>query len=89
MIEIGTAAFRLVLGRIVFADILLAGDNVVVIALAVRSLSARLQKKAIVWGTLAAVLFRIALTLVAARLLTQPYLKILGAIGAVLVVPIG
>jgi len=42
-----------------------------VIALAVRSLPAHLQKKAIIWGTLAAVLFRVALTLVAAQLLTQ------------------
>lgn len=78
--EIGSAAFWVALGQIIVADLLLAGDNAVVIALAVRSLPAELQKKAIIFGTVAAVAFRVALTLVAAQLLTQPWLKIVGAV---------
>jgi len=78
--DFGTAAFWVALGQIVVADLLLAGDNAVVIALAVRSLPAHLQKKAIVFGTIAAVVFRVMLTLVAAQLLTQPYLKLVGAV---------
>lgn len=78
--DIGSAAFWVALGQIVVADLLLAGDNAVVIALAVRSLPAEMQKKAIVFGTVAAVAFRVALTLVAAQLLTQPYLKLVGAV---------
>ena len=64
--DIGTTAFWLALGQIIVADILLAGDNAVVIALAVRSLPAAQQKKAIVFGTVAAVVMRVALTIVAA-----------------------
>jgi YjbE family integral membrane protein len=78
--DIGSAAFWLALGQIIVADILLAGDNAVVIALAVRSLPAAQQKKAIVFGTVAAVLMRVSLTIVAAQLLTFPYLKLIGAV---------
>jgi YjbE family integral membrane protein len=78
--DIGTTAFWLALGQIIIADILLAGDNAVVIALAVRSLPAAQQKKAIVFGTVAAVVMRIALTIGAAKLLTLPYLKLVGAV---------
>jgi predicted tellurium resistance membrane protein TerC len=70
--DIGSAAFWLALGQIIVADILLAGDNAVVIALAVRSLPPAQQKKAIVFGTVAAVLMRVSLTIVAAQLLTFP-----------------
>lgn len=77
--DIGTAAFWLALGQIIIADLLLAGDNAVVIALAVRSLPAAQQKKAIIFGTVAAVVMRVALTIVAAKLLTMPYLKLVGA----------
>jgi YjbE family integral membrane protein len=77
--DISTAAFWLALGQIIVADLLLAGDNAVVIALAVRSLPAAQQKKAIIFGTVAAVVMRVALTIVAAQLLTFPYLKLIGA----------
>jgi len=77
--DIGTAAFWLALGQIIVADLLLAGDNAVVIALAVRSLPAAQQKKAIIFGTVAAVVMRVSLTIVAAQLLTLPYLKLVGA----------
>jgi YjbE family integral membrane protein len=78
--DIGTAAFWFALGQIIIADLLLAGDNAVVIALAVRALPPAQQRKAIVFGTAAAVLMRVALTLVAAQLLTLPYLKLIGAV---------
>lgn len=77
--DIGTAAFWLALSQIIVADLLLAGDNAVVIALAVRSLPAAQQKKAIIFGTVAAVAMRVSLTIVAAQLLTLPYLKLVGA----------
>ncbi|HYF57672.1 MAG TPA: TerC family protein [Burkholderiaceae bacterium] len=78
--DFGTAAFWIALGQIIVADLLLAGDNAVVIALAVRALPAAQQKKAIIFGTAAAVIMRIALTVVAAQLLTFPYLKLVGAV---------
>ena len=77
--DIGSAGFWLALGQIIIADLLLAGDNAVVIALAVRSLPAAQQKKAIVFGTVAAVVMRVALTIVAAQLLTLTNLKLNGA----------
>lgn len=80
MMEFGTTAWWLALGQIIVADILLAGDNAVVIALAVRSLPAAQQKKAIIWGTVAAVAMRVAFTVIAAQLLTFPWLKLIGAV---------
>ena len=59
---------------------MLSGDNAVVIAMASRNLPKEHQKKAIFWGSAAAILMRIVLTLVAVQLLTVPYLKIIGAI---------
>ena len=65
---------------IVFANILLSGDNAVVIAMAARSLPPEQQKKAIVWGSAAAIVMRIVLTVVAVQLLQVPYLKIVGGL---------
>ena len=47
---------------IVLIDLVLAGDNAIVIALAARSLPAHLQKKAIVWGTVGAIVVRTLMT---------------------------
>ena len=66
--------------KIVLIDLLLAGDNALVIALAVRSLPPRERRIGIVGGAGAAVLLRVALTAVAARLLTIPYLQIAGGL---------
>jgi YjbE family integral membrane protein len=63
-----------------FTNILLSGDNAVVIAMASRNLPKDHQKKAIFWGSAAAIVMRIILTIVAVQLLTVPYLKIIGAI---------
>src|SRR6476619_660305 len=66
------------LGAIIVANILLSGDNAVVIALAARSLPAHQQKKAIALGSAAAIVMRIALTVIAAEMLKWPFLKIVG-----------
>ncbi|MFN5349085.1 MAG: TerC family protein [Polaromonas sp.] len=73
-------------GSILLANIVLSGDNAVVIAMAARTLKPEQRNKAIFWGSAAAIIMRIVLTIVAIQLLTLPYLKI---IGAVLLVYIG
>lgn len=65
---------------IIVANILLSGDNAVVIAMAARQLPADQQKKAIFWGSAAAIVMRVILTIVAVELLTIPYLKIIGGL---------
>jgi YjbE family integral membrane protein len=92
--EFATAAFWLALAQIVWVNILLSGDNAVVIALAARSLPAKQQKQAIVIGSGAAIVMRIVLTVVAAQLLQLPWLKTIGAvlllyIGVTLLLPDG
>jgi YjbE family integral membrane protein len=66
--------------EIVGVNILLSGDNAVVIALAARSLPARQRSRAVLLGSIAAIAMRVALTLVAAQVLDLPYLKTLGAV---------
>ncbi|MFM7567858.1 MAG: TerC family protein [Betaproteobacteria bacterium] len=90
--EFGTAAFWVALTQIIWVNILLSGDNAVVIALAARSLPPKQQKQAILIGSGAAIVMRIVLTLVAVQLLQLPYLKLIGAvllvyIGVTLVLP--
>lgn len=72
-------AFLVPLLQIIGIDIVLSGDNAVVIALASRSLPPEQQKKAVLWGTCAAVTMRIVLTLTAVALLDMPYLKLIGS----------
>ena len=66
--------------QIIIVDILLAGDNAVVIALACRNLPPHLQRKGIFWGVFGAIALRIVLTAFAATLLTLPWLKIIGGL---------
>jgi YjbE family integral membrane protein len=66
--------------KIIWIDIILSGDNAVVIALAVRSLPLRQQRKAVFLGAGAAVVLRIGLTVVAAKLLELSYLQIAGGL---------
>jgi YjbE family integral membrane protein len=66
--------------KIIWINIILSGDNAVVIALAARSLPPHQQNKAVILGSGAAVLLRILLTVVAARLLALPYLQIVGGL---------
>ncbi len=71
--------FWVALLQIIGVNIVLSGDNAVVIALAARSLPPKQQKRAVLWGSGAAVAMRIALTIVAVELLRLPYLKLIGA----------
>jgi YjbE family integral membrane protein len=66
---------------IVLIDLVLAGDNAIVIALAARQLPPQLQKKAIIWGTVGAILVRSAMTLVVVWLLQIPGLMLAGGLG--------
>jgi YjbE family integral membrane protein len=85
-LDLSSAVFWSAFGSIILANIVLSGDNAVVIAMAARTLKPDMQKKAIFWGSAAAIVMRIVLTIVAIQLLTLPYLKL---IGAVLLVYIG
>jgi YjbE family integral membrane protein len=78
MHELVTSQFWLGLGAIIWVNIILSGDNAVVIALAARSLPQRQQKLAILWGAAAAVVLRIILTVVAVELLKLSFLKLIG-----------
>jgi YjbE family integral membrane protein len=71
--------FWIALLQIIGVNIVLSGDNAVVIALAARGLPAEQQKRAVAWGSGAAVVMRIVLTIVAVQLLLLPYLKLVGA----------
>ncbi len=84
--DILTPLFWTALLKIIGVNIVLSGDNAVVIAMAARTLKPEQRGKAIFWGSAAAIIMRIVLTIVAIQLLTLPYLKI---IGAVLLVYIG
>lgn len=77
--EFGAPQFWVALLQIIGVNIVLSGDNAVVIALAARSLPAHHQKKAVFWGSAAAVAMRIVLTVVAVEMLRLPYLKLVGA----------
>lgn len=92
MEEFLTAHFWLAVGQIIMIDILLGGDNAVVIALACRQLPAHLRLKGILWGTAGAIVLRVILIAFALTLLAIPYLKLVGAalllwIGVKLLVP--
>ena len=73
-------SFWAALGNILLVNIVLSGDNAVVIALAARGLEPRHQKPAIIWGSAAAIILRVILTIFAVELLKYPYLKIVGAL---------
>jgi YjbE family integral membrane protein len=68
---------------IVVIDLVLAGDNAIVIALAARSLPAALRKKAVIWGTAGAIVVRAAMTLIVVWLLMVPGLRFLGGLALV------
>ncbi len=74
------AEFWVAVGQIIMIDILLGGDNAVVIALACRQLPPNLRTKGIVWGTAGAIVLRVILIFFALTLLSVPYLKIVGAL---------
>ena len=75
-----TTDFWIGLLKIVWINIILSGDNAVVIAMAARSLPPQQQRTAVLFGSGAAVVLRILLTVVAAKLLALPYLQIIGGL---------
>ena len=79
MEEFLTAHFWIAVGQIIMIDILLGGDNAVVIALACRQLPPNLRTKGILWGTAGAIVLRIVLIAFALTLLQVPFLKLVGA----------
>lgn len=76
--DVGTAAFWLASLEIIVINVLLSGDNAVVIALACRNLPPAQRRWGIVWGAAGAILLRIVLTFFAVTLLTLPWLKVAG-----------
>jgi YjbE family integral membrane protein len=92
MEHIAEATFWVALGKIIWVNILLSGDNAVVIALAARNLPTHQRNKAIFFGSAAAIALRVVLTVFAVQLLQLPYLKLVGAallfwIGVQLLIP--
>src|SRR5437667_11888081 len=90
--ELVSQAFWIGLLKIIGVNVILSGDNAVVIALAARSLPPQQQKKAVFWGAGAAAILRIILTIFAVALLTLPWLKLIGSlllfwIGTKLLIP--
>ena len=80
MAMFATPAFWLALMQIIMINIMLSGDNAVVIALASRSLPPPQQKKAVIFGSVGAIVLRVILTFFAVLLLELPYLKLLGGV---------
>ena len=75
-----TTSFLVAVGQIILIDILLGGDNAVVIALACRNLPPQQRKWGIIYGTAGAIILRVVLIAFALTLLTVPYLKLVGAV---------
>ena len=75
-----SADFWIGLLKIIWINIILSGDNAVVIAMAARTLPPHQQRKAVVFGSAAAVVLRVLLTVVAAQLLALSYLQIVGGL---------
>ena len=79
-------------GQIIMIDILLGGDNAVVIGMACRNLPPEQRTKGVIWGTAGAILLRVILIVFAVMLLDLPFLKVAGGvlllwIGAKLLLP--
>ncbi|WP_059411316.1 TerC family protein [Cupriavidus basilensis] len=81
--DLFTMQFLTALLSIVVIDLVLAGDNAIVIALAARNLPSHLQKKAIIWGTVGAVVVRSAMTIGVVWLLKIPGLLLIGGLALV------
>ena len=67
-------------GQIIIIDILLGGDNAILIALACRNLPTEQRKWGIIWGTAGAIVLRVLLIVFALSLLTVPYIKLVGGL---------
>lgn len=81
--ELFSAAWLSALLAIILIDLVLAGDNAIVIALAARKLPPQLQTKAIIWGTVGAIVVRTVMTVGVVWLLKIPGLMLIGGLGLV------
>lgn len=79
--ELFSSAWWYALLAIILIDLVLAGDNAIVIALAARNLPKNLQKKAIIWGTVGAIIVRSTMTIGVVWLLKIPGLMLVGGLG--------
>ena len=81
--EIFSPAWFSALGAIILIDLVLAGDNALVIGLAARNVPPAMQKKVVLWGTIGAIAIRAALTMVVVYLLRIPGFLVIGGIALV------
>jgi YjbE family integral membrane protein len=79
-LDLTSAVFWIAVGQIILIDIVLSGDNAVVIALACRNLSPEQRKTGIFWGVAGAVCLRVVLTVFAALVMNLPWLKLVGGL---------
>jgi len=84
-VEVFSLEFLMALGSIIVLDLVLAGDNAVVIAMASRDLPEVIRKKAVYIGTGGAIVIRLLMTLLAVWVLTIPFLQ---AVGGLVLIPI-
>lgn len=78
--DFGSTQFWVAVAQIILIDIVLSGDNAVVIALACRKLPNEQRRKGVLWGVAGAITLRVILTAFAALLLDLPYLKLVGGL---------
>jgi YjbE family integral membrane protein len=78
MPDLASAVFWVALGKIIIANIILSGDNAVVIAMACRNLSDKHRRPAILGGSLGAIILRVIFVFVIGWLMSVPYLKLIG-----------
>jgi YjbE family integral membrane protein len=79
-LDLTSTVFWIAVGQIILIDIVLSGDNAVVIALACRNLSPEQRRKGIFWGVAGAIGLRVVLTAFAAMVMNLPWLKAVGAV---------
>ena len=79
-LDLTSAIFWIAVGQIILIDIVLSGDNAVVIALACRNLSPEQRRVGIFWGVAGAVSLRVVLTIFAAMVMNLPWLKFVGGL---------
>ncbi|MBS5909380.1 MAG: TerC family protein [Paenibacillus macerans] len=81
--ELLSPEFWAALLSIILIDLVLAGDNAIVIGLAARNVPQKDQKKVIIWGTVGAILIRVVMTLLVVQLLNIPGLRLAGGLALV------
>lgn len=81
--DLFSAEFWMALLSIILIDLVLAGDNAIVIGLAARNVQQKDQKKVIVWGTIGAIVIRVIMTLLVVQLLNIPGLRLAGGLALV------